>query len=88
MRHEVEGAARSGDGVGTVSRLPGVDGKKAVVEAVLIAGDHLWEHALGWFVTGMGIEIVARSRDVSRAPELVARLGGVFPGAPRVPREM
>jgi DNA-binding NarL/FixJ family response regulator len=45
----------------------------SALTTVLICGDPIWEHALGWLVSSAGLEVVGRGHDVHRTPELVAR---------------
>ena len=43
------------------------------LSTVLICGDPIWEHALGWLVSSAGLDVVGRGHDVHRMPELVER---------------
>jgi DNA-binding NarL/FixJ family response regulator len=43
------------------------------LRTVLICGDPIWEHALGWLASSSGLDVVGRGHDVHRMPELVER---------------
>jgi DNA-binding NarL/FixJ family response regulator len=45
----------------------------SALTTVLICGDPIWDHALGWLVSSAGLEVVGRGYDVHRTPELVER---------------
>jgi len=47
--------------------------QSSALPTVLICGDPIWEHALGWLVSSTSLEVVGRGHDVHHTPELVER---------------